>query len=45
MNDPVEKAKKAIEEVFSDTSVPIEETKDRLHQLRDEIDELIGALH
>jgi len=40
----LEAATKAIEDVFADTSVSMEETKERLETLRDEIEWRIDAL-
>ncbi len=39
-----EKALKAIEDLFSDTSVPPEVTTERLEELRDEIKTMIAML-
>lgn len=44
MSDLVQKAKDAIERVFADTSVDPQETRDRLLELRDDIDTAIDAL-
>lgn len=40
----VQSAKKAIDDVFSDTTVPAEETLDRLMDIKDEIDMKIDAI-
>ena len=42
--DVMEKAKQAIDKVFSDDSVPVAVTRDRLETLREEIDGLLEAL-
>lgn len=44
VDELVEKAKKAINDVYSDTSVDRETTKDRLTGLQDEIDLLLETL-
>jgi hypothetical protein len=44
VDELVERAKKAINAVFSDSSVDKETTKDRLTTLADEIDMLLEAL-
>jgi len=38
-------AKDAINEVFSDTTVPKHVTRDSLETLRDEINDMLGVLH
>ena len=40
----LEKAKNAIEEMFSDTTVSIEETKSNLKELLDELEIMLEAL-
>lgn len=42
--DKTEAAKKAINEVFSDTSVSPDATRERLEELRAEIDQLLETL-
>lgn len=43
-NEYIETAKQAIFEVFCDRSVSIEETKESLNSLKDEIDILLDTL-
>lgn len=40
----VARAKEILEEIFSDTTVPVEATRDQLVDIRDEINELLAAL-
>ena len=42
--DVMDEAKKAINEVFSDNSVPVATTRERLGRLREEIDDLLETL-
>lgn len=44
MSKMLKKAKKAISDLFGDTSVSPEETLSYLEELRDEIDSLIDAI-
>ena len=39
-----EKAEEAINAIFSDTGVPIEDTREHLYDLRDLIDDLMESL-